>query len=60
MPKRTVKKIYKVKKSKELEYENLVVKIKGLDRSEIKQLRTDLDSFLQDYLETPETTDTGY
>ena len=52
MPKKIAKKIYKVKR-KEIDdsKDNFVVKFKGLSKQEIKQLRTDIDDFLKDYLE---------
>ena len=54
MPKQIVKKIYKVKR-KELDgKDNFVVKFKGLSKLEIKELRTDLDEFLQKYLDPVE------
>ena len=53
MPKKIAKKIYKVKR-KEIDdsKDNFVVKFKGLSKQEIKQLRTDIDAFLKDYLES--------
>ena len=55
MPKPIKKKIYKVKR-KEIDdsKENFVVKFKGLSKLEIKELRTDLDEFLQKYLDPVE------
>ena len=55
MPKKVVKKIYKVKR-KEIDdsKDNYVVKFKGLSKLEIKELRTDLDEFLQKYLDPVE------
>ena len=52
MPKKVAKKIYKVRR-KEIDdsKDNFVVKFKGLSKQEIKQLRTDIDAFLKDYLE---------
>ena len=55
MPKAIAKKLYKVTR-KEINdsKNNFVVKFKGLSKSEIKQLRTDLDNFLRDYLDKEE------
>ena len=55
MPKQIKKKIYKVKR-KEIDEskDNFVVKFKGLSKQEIKELRTDLDEFLQKYLDPVE------
>ena len=55
MPKAIAKKLYKVTR-KEINdsKNNFVVKFKGLSKAEIKQLRTDLDNFLRDYLEKEE------
>ena len=52
MPRKIVKKIYKVKR-KEIDdsKDNFVVKFKGLSKAEIKELRSDLDEFLKHYLE---------
>ena len=52
MPKQIKKKIFKVKR-KEIDEnkDNFVVRFKGLSKPEIKQLRTDIDAFLKDYLE---------
>ncbi len=52
MPKKIKKKIFKVKKSKAIETDHLVVRFKGLDKPEQKQLRSDLDDFLKEYLES--------
>ena len=59
MPKKITKKIYKpIKKSienaKGKSEEFFMVKFKGLDKAEVKQLRTDLDEFLKDYLASEE------
>ena len=51
MPKKITKKIFKVKKTKDLDYPHLVVKFKGLDKADVRQLRADLDDFLSSYLE---------
>ena len=51
MPKKITKKIFKVKKTKDLDYDHLVVKFKGLDKADVRQLRSDLDDFLGSYLE---------
>ena len=55
MPKKVVKKIYKVKR-KEIDEskDHFVVKFKGLTKQEVKELRTDLDEFLQKYLDPVE------
>jgi len=54
MPKTIKKKIFKVKKSKLIEADHLVVRFKGLDKSEIRALRVELDDYLSSYLEKPE------
>ena len=54
MPKTIKKKIFKVKKSKLIEADHLVVRFKGLDKAEIRALRTELDDYLSSYLEQPE------
>ena len=54
MPKTIKKKIFKVKKSKLIETDHLVVRFKGLDKSEIRALRVELDDYLSSYLEKPE------
>ena len=51
MPKKITKKIFKVKKSKLIEQDHLVVRFKGLEKAEIKALRSDLDDFLAGYLD---------
>ena len=50
MPKKIKPKIFKVKKSKEIEADHYVVRFKGLDKAQQKKLRSDLDDFLKDYL----------
>ena len=59
MPKKISKKIYKpikktIENSKGKAEDFFMVKFRGLDKSEIKQLRTDLDEFLKDYLDDEE------
>ena len=55
MPKKVTKKIYKVTRKEIAENkDNFVVKFKGLDKQEIKALRTDLDEFLKSYLCPPD------
>ena len=55
MPKAIAKKLYKVTRKEINENKNnFVVKFKGLSKAEIKQLRTDLDDYLRDYLEKEE------
>ena len=55
MTKAIAKKLYKVTRKEINENKNnFVVKFKGLSKAEIKQLRTDLDVYLRDYLEKEE------
>ncbi len=57
MPKKITKKIFKVKKTKDLDYDHLIVRFKGLDRADVKQLRSDLDDYLSSYLEENKETE---
>ncbi len=57
MPKKITKKIFKVKKTKDLDYDHLIVRFKGLDRADVKQLRSDLDDYLSNYLEENKETE---
>ena len=61
MPRKIAKKIYKVKR-KEIDdsKDNFVVKFKGLTKAEIKELRSDLDEFLKNYLEPVEEEKSEY
>ena len=52
MPKKIKKKIFKVKKSKAIDADHFVVRFKGLDKTEQKKLRADLDEFCQEYIES--------
>ena len=59
MPKKITKKIFKpvkktIENSKGKAEDFFMVKFRGLDKSAVKQLRTDLDEFLKDYLDDEE------
>ena len=63
MPKKITKKIYKpvkksIENSKGKQEDFFMVKFKGLDKTEVKQLRTDMDEFLKDYLASEEELQT--
>ena len=63
MPKKVCPKIYKVRKKEIDDYkDNFVVKFRGLSKAEVKQLRTELDQFLKNFMnpveeETEETAE---
>ena len=59
MPKKITKKIFKpvkksIENSKGKSEDFFMIKFRGLDRAEIKQLRTDIDDYLKDYLDDEE------
>ena len=54
MPKAVKKKIFKVKKKViNDDKNNFVVRFKGLSKAEERELRSDLDTFLNSYLDDP-------
>ena len=62
MPKKVCPKIYKVRKKEIDDYkDNFVVKFRGLSKAEVKQLRTELDQFLKNFMNPveEETEETG-